>query len=132
MIFALTGAQIFDGYHFLSGHALVIQGEEIVELTPEENLDPTVKKIQLDGGFLSPGFIDLQINGAGGVLFNNAPTIDTLRIMNDTLCTFGVTSFLPTVITDDVGVTEQAINAVLKVNETQSRCSGYSYRRTIF
>jgi len=66
----------------------------------------------LAGAFLLPGFIDAQVNGGGGVLFNDAPTVDTIRAIGAAHRRFGTTSFLPTLISDEAAVVRSALDAV--------------------
>src|SRR6187402_3417771 len=66
----------------------------------------------LEGGFLLPGFIDTQVNGGGGVLFNDDPTVETIAAIGRAHRRFGTTGFLPTLISDDLHVVERAIFAV--------------------
>ena len=61
---------------------------------------------------LAPGFIDVQVNGGGGALFNTAPTIDSLRTMLKAHAGFGTTAMLPTVITDSVETMQRCANAI--------------------
>ena len=65
----------------------------------------------LDGQLLLPGFIDLQVNGGGGVLFNDAPTVETIRAIGAAHRDYGTTGFLPTLISDDLDVVAAAIAA---------------------
>ena len=65
----------------------------------------------LDGQLLLPGFIDLQVNGGGGILFNDAPTVETIRSIGVAHRDFGTTGFLPTLISDDLDVVAAAIAA---------------------
>ena len=78
MGFALTGARIFTGELFLDGHAVVIEGPRITAIVPDTELSD-IEHRQLAGGILAPGFIDVQVNGGGGALLNDAPTVDTVR-----------------------------------------------------
>jgi N-acetylglucosamine-6-phosphate deacetylase len=57
--------------------------------------------IDLDGGWLMPGFVDTQVNGGGGVLFNDAPSVEGIRAIGAAHAPFGTTAFLPTLISDD-------------------------------
>jgi N-acetylglucosamine-6-phosphate deacetylase len=66
----------------------------------------------LGGTGLVPGFIDCQVNGGGGVLFNDAPNVDTIRRIGAAHAKFGTTGFLPTLISDDVEVMRTAISSV--------------------
>jgi N-acetylglucosamine-6-phosphate deacetylase len=66
----------------------------------------------LAGALLLPGFIDVQVNGGGGVLFNDNPGIDSIRAIGQAHRRFGTTGFLPTLISDDLHVVARAIGAV--------------------
>jgi N-acetylglucosamine-6-phosphate deacetylase len=66
----------------------------------------------LDGGLLIPGFIDLQVNGGGGVFFNNAPTVDSIRSIGAAHRCYGTTGFLPTLISTSYQIMREAIAAV--------------------
>ncbi len=61
---------------------------------------------------LLPGFIDVQVNGGGGVLFNEAPTVETIRRIGAAHRRYGTTGFLPTLISDDPVVMRAALIAV--------------------
>ena len=70
------------------------------------------ERVDLDGKILLPGFIDTQVNGGGGVLFNDSPTVDAIAAIGAAHRRFGTTGFLPTLISDDLDVVERAIAAV--------------------
>src|SRR5690348_8705261 len=63
-------------------------------------------------GDLVPGFIDLQVNGGGGVLFNDDPTMEGIEAIGRAHRAFGTTGFLPTLISDDLDVIDRAMRAV--------------------
>ena len=65
----------------------------------------------MNGGCLVPGFIDLQVNGGGGVLFNNDTSVEAIASIGRAHRTFGTTGFLPTLISDDAAVMQRAIDA---------------------
>jgi N-acetylglucosamine-6-phosphate deacetylase len=88
--------------------ALVVEHGRIVGLSAA----PSGDHIDLDGGFLLPGFIDVQVNGGGGVLFNDAPTVDGIAAIAATHRRFGTTGLLPTLISDDLDVVDRAMRAV--------------------
>jgi N-acetylglucosamine-6-phosphate deacetylase len=93
--------------------AVLLDGERIVDLLPPS--DPRVRDAHqhdLRGAMLLPGFIDVQVNGGGGVLFNEAPTVETLRRIGAAHRRFGTTGFLPTLISDRVEVMRAALAAV--------------------
>ena len=112
MSFALTGAGVFDGESIRDGLAVVIEGVRIVEVVAVENLAKNIDKRVLKGGLLVPGFIDVQVNGGGGALLNDNPTITTVRRIAESHRKFGTTGMLPTVITDAPEVLSKAIAAV--------------------
>ena len=72
---ALVGARIFAGNIWHDEHALVVSNGNIKALVSANALPDTVSVQRLDGGMLLPGFIDTQVNGGGGVLFNDQPTV---------------------------------------------------------
>ena len=112
MAFALTGARIFDGDSFRDGHAVVIDGARITSVALSRELPTGMAKHDLGGGLLAPGFIDVQVNGGGGALLNDAPSVDTVARIATSHRKFGTTGLLPTVITDAPEVTLAAIDAV--------------------
>lgn len=112
MVKALIGARIFDGYQCLDNYAVVLNGEHIEHLLPCDQLPDDIDCIELDGGVLAPGFIDLQVNGGGGVLFNNAPDAETIETMLKGHRATGTTSMLPTLISDTTEQLQAGVKAV--------------------
>lgn len=112
MTVTLINARILTPHGFRSDLAVVIENGAIRELLPADQARTTDAVLyDLCGMSLVPGFIDCQVNGGGGVLFNNAPNVDALRRIGDTHRRFGTTSFLPTLISDDAQVMRAAIDA---------------------
>jgi N-acetylglucosamine-6-phosphate deacetylase len=109
--FALTGARIFDGERLLEGHAVVIEGGRIRALVRESRLEPVLPRHRIDG-LLAPGFIDVQVNGGGGVMFNDHPTQEGISRIAAAHRRFGTTGFMATLISDSRAKTEAAIAAV--------------------
>lgn len=96
---AYTGARIFDGESWWERSALVVNGDRIEGIIAADS--PTdAERRPLGGGILAPGFIDLQVNGAGGALFNLTPDLPTIRTICGAFARFGTTATLPTFITD--------------------------------
>jgi N-acetylglucosamine-6-phosphate deacetylase len=113
MTVALVNARVLADEGFVEGRAVVIEGERIAAVVPAG--DARVKAAErhdLGGAMLLPGFIDAQVNGGGGVLFNDAPTVETLRTIGAAHRRFGTTGFLPTLISDDLSAIAAAIEAV--------------------
>ena len=111
-----TGARLFDGERFLDDHALVVEGGTIRALVDLADRPRGGEEIDLGGGVLAPGFIDWQINGGGGVLFNAEPTVDAIARIAHAHRREGVTGFLPTVVTDAPAVLATALTAARKAH----------------
>lgn len=65
-------------------------------------------------GIISPGLVDLQVNGGGGVLLNETPTKEAIWDIAKAHRKYGTTGILPTVITDSVSVLSRAVDAVME------------------
>jgi len=87
------------------GHVLALAAEDDPRMAQAERRD-------LAGALLLPGFIDVQVNGGGGLLFNDAPTVETLRVIAQAHRRFGTTGLLPTLITDTAATMRAALDAV--------------------
>lgn len=94
---------------FAPGHGVGIEGSFIAAVLPPEACPPDA--VELDGD-LVPGFIDLQVNGGGGVLLNDQPTVDGVAAIAEAHRAYGTTGLLPTLISDDLAVVAAAIAAV--------------------
>ena len=99
MQYAFTNGVIYTGYEILYGHAVIVENDLIKAVVPEEELPNGIQQVNLNGNNLTAGFIDLQLNGCGGVMFNEQTTVGTLEIMQATNLKSGTTSYLPTFIT---------------------------------
>jgi len=110
--FALVPARVFTGERFLDRHAVVVANGVIADVVDVAALPPDMQRSEYPNQLLAPGWIDAQVNGGGGVLFNAEPTVDTLRRMAGTFASYGTTALLPTFITDHPGRMSLAIAAV--------------------
>ncbi len=125
-MYALVNGRIFSGYEILDNHAVVIAEGKIERVCPREALPANVEQRDVAGAVIAPGFIDLQLNGCGGVQFNDdidALSIETLEIMQRTNEKAGCTSFLPTLITSSDELMKRAIDtmrAYLKKHQNQA------------
>ncbi|WP_434761940.1 N-acetylglucosamine-6-phosphate deacetylase [Vibrio fortis] len=98
-MYALSNCKIYTGSDVLTNHAVVIENDLIKQVCPVSELPDGIEVRDLDGANLSPGFIDLQLNGCGGVMLNDEITAETMQIMHRANLKSGCTSFLPTLIT---------------------------------
>ena len=110
---ALINATLFTGESVHRNSSVIIENGLITDLVLDGRpaIDG-VTEIDLQGRCLAPGFIDIQVNGGGGVLFNNSPTVETLRAIGEAHARFGTTAFLPTLISDDYAVMRAAVDTV--------------------
>jgi N-acetylglucosamine-6-phosphate deacetylase len=109
----LRNARILTADGFRDDLALVIEDGRITALVSDAapQLGSAAEQVDLGGGWLLPGFIDAQVNGGGGVLFNNTPDVESLRTLAAAHRRFGTTALLPTLISDDAQVMRKAIDA---------------------
>lgn len=110
---AIIGADVFDGRNLQSGTSVLLNGDQIEGVVSERAVPPDIDVIYTDGGIVMPGFVDLQVNGGGGVLFNEDPCLKTLITMSEAHKQTGTRAFLPTLITDAPEQTEAAIEATI-------------------
>ncbi|OOG48664.1 N-acetylglucosamine-6-phosphate deacetylase [Rhodanobacter sp. C01] len=113
MTLALINGRVLTPDGWRNDLAVLLEGARIVDLLPLA--DPSVRSAtphDLHGAMLLPGFIDTQVNGGGGVLFNDAPTVETIRRIGAGHRRYGTTGFLPTLISDRVDVMRAALGAV--------------------
>ena len=75
-------AQPHDGITLQKGKALLCEDDQIIGIKDPEGLPAICKIRHLDGGYLMPGFVDLQVNGGGGVMFNDDQTLQTLEVIS--------------------------------------------------
>ncbi|WP_409440068.1 N-acetylglucosamine-6-phosphate deacetylase [Psychromonas sp. GE-S-Ul-11] len=119
-MYALVNGIIYSPESVLTDHAVIIEGQLINAIVPVADLPSSLAKIDLQGQHLSPGFIDLQLNGCGGVMFNGSESEQTLSIMHSANLKSGTTSFLPTFITDSDQGIEKAMAATRQYMQTTS------------
>lgn len=109
-MFVLSGARIFDGERLLDDHAVVVEGARIAAIVPHSDR-PDGAVQDLGGGLLAPGYIDVQVNGGGGVLFNDDPTPEGIGRIAAAHRRHGTIGLLPTLVTDTPQVMAAAIAA---------------------
>ncbi len=108
---AYLAAEILDGEVTHRDHALLVSEGRVEALLPRSDMPDEVSVRDLGAGLLAPGFVDLQVNGGGGVLFNDAPGVETIHTICQAHLKFGTTALLVTLVTADRATTAAAIEA---------------------
>jgi N-acetylglucosamine-6-phosphate deacetylase len=111
MMKVFWGARLFDGERMIDDHALLVEDGAVVAVVPVGQRPLGAEGFDLGGGILAPGLIDWQVNGGGGVLFNETTTVAGIRAIVEAHRTDGTTSLLPTLITDAPQKLEAALAA---------------------
>ncbi|GAC1301951.1 MAG: N-acetylglucosamine-6-phosphate deacetylase [Steroidobacteraceae bacterium] len=110
---ALTNGRLLTGGVIVRGQTLLVSGARIEALVaPQDPRCAAALVVDLKDQLLLPGFIDVQVNGGGGVLFNDEPDLESIRAIGAVHRRFGTTGFLPTVISDELDTIGRAIDAV--------------------
>lgn len=108
----LTGCRVFDGEAIHDDRAVLVEGDLILDLPGRGSAPGGAERVELPPeALLAPGFVDAQVNGAGGVLFNRTPTAEAALAIAAAMRPFGTTGLLPTFITDEAGSMRAAAEA---------------------
>jgi N-acetylglucosamine-6-phosphate deacetylase len=107
----LVNGRVLTPAGVVDGKGVVIENGAIAAILDAADVPAGARRQDLDGGLLVPGFIDTQVNGGGGVLFNDAPTVETIAAIGAAHRPYGTTGFLPTLISDDLAVVDRAMRA---------------------
>lgn len=107
-----VGARIHDGVNLHDDHAFLCHTDGSRSIIPRRDVPEDSPIHDLRGGTIVPGFVDLQINGGGGIMFNDDQSVDALRTIAAAHASIGTTAVLPTLITDTPARTKAAIAAV--------------------
>jgi N-acetylglucosamine-6-phosphate deacetylase len=106
-IFRLHVKKLFDGQNYIDDQVLTISDGKIIAFDSNTSQVDDVLE-----GLVVPGFIDLQVNGGGGALFNDSPSLKNIQTIITAHSKFGTTAMLPTLITDKISVMQQAADAM--------------------
>ena len=114
----LTNATVFTGEKVYENCSITVENGVVAQFVLDgAGTRRQTNAIDIQGRRLVPGFIDIQVNGGGGVLFNNAPTVRSLRQIAAAHARHGTTAFLPTLISDSFQVMRAALKAVRSAND---------------
>jgi N-acetylglucosamine-6-phosphate deacetylase len=106
-----SAPRIFDGEETHINSAVEVRDGKVAAVTAFGQIPTSADVTTFESGVIAPGFVDLQVNGGGGVLMNHAPTVETVRRICEAHRRFGTTSLLATLITDTPEVTRAALAA---------------------
>ncbi|PYB72507.1 N-acetylglucosamine-6-phosphate deacetylase [Rhizobium wuzhouense] len=98
--FAVTASRIYDGKRMHADAALIVEGEKIRAIVSQADVPAGMPRSGPPAALIAPGFIDLQVNGGGGALFNNDPTEAGIRTICEAHARYGTTALMVTFITD--------------------------------
>jgi N-acetylglucosamine-6-phosphate deacetylase len=122
---AILAGRVFDGATVAENAAVIIEGPRILAVVSRDAVPANMPRDVLpDGAWLVPGFIDVQVNGGGDVLFNDEPTPEGIRAIAAAHRRFGTTALLPTLITDAPETMPKALAAVEAVIDTEPSILG--------
>jgi N-acetylglucosamine-6-phosphate deacetylase len=114
---ALANGRVMTDRGLVDGLAVRLQGARIAAIGPVDDVIAGAEVRDLAGAMLLPGFIDTQVNGGDGLLFNDAPTRATIARIGAAHRPFGTTGFLPTLISDDLDTVRVAVEAARQAIE---------------
>jgi N-acetylglucosamine-6-phosphate deacetylase len=115
---AIAADFVFDGANLHRDQAVLVGGARVAGIVPRGRVPAGTDVHTLPGGaWLAPGFIDVQVNGGGDVLFNNQPDADAIATIVAAHRKSGTTSLLPTFITDTRDKMKAAVDAVRKASD---------------
>lgn len=118
--FAYINGKVLQKREFETGLAVIASESHIVKIIPAKDLSQeNYNIIDLKGHYLVPGFIDTQVNGGGGVLFNDSPDLEGIKAIVEAHRPFGTTGMLLTLISDEIEVIQQGISAVNEAIESE-------------
>lgn len=118
MLLAFRNGRLLTDGGIESDRMLLVRDGRIEHVSGPREVTGADQVIDLDGNLLVPGFIDTQVNGGGGRLFNDDPSVETIATIARAHRRFGTTGMLPTLISDDLDVVAQAIDAVRQAIES--------------
>jgi N-acetylglucosamine-6-phosphate deacetylase len=107
--YALRNGLIVTGGEVLRHKAIIVEDSIIIDIVNEDELPERIVKIDLNGNYVSPGFIDIQLNGIGGAYFGGDPTPEGLSIMEKAAMKQGTTGFLSTASTNSIELFQKMI-----------------------
>ena len=122
---AIAAPRIFDGSTWHDDSAVVFDGDTVIGIAAGSEVAADYDVTNLSSGYLAPGFVDLQVNGGGGVLLNDDPSVEAIERICRAHAPFGTTALLPTLITDTPQITGFAVAAAAEAMQSKvPGCAG--------
>ncbi len=112
MDYFFQNARIFNGEELVQGYGLLVENNKVMDIIANDQPPKRAQTITLNHGIITPGYVETQANGGGGVLFNDAPTIEGIKTILKAHRRFGTVAMLPTFITDTKEKMTLAVKAV--------------------
>jgi N-acetylglucosamine-6-phosphate deacetylase len=119
MLLAFTNGKLLTDAGIETGRTLLVRNGRVEAVIGARQVVGADRTIDLEGQLLAPGFIDVQVNGGGGVLFNDDPSVESIAAIGRSHRRFGTTGFLPTLISDDLDVVARGIEATRAAIESR-------------
>jgi N-acetylglucosamine-6-phosphate deacetylase len=113
---AFIADRLFDGERMTEGLALVVEDGKVAALLPASDVE-SAERIALGTRTIAPGFVDLQVNGGGGFMLGDCPTVAGMRDICAVHGRLGATGLLPTLITDTPETTRRVVEAGIAATE---------------
>ncbi|MFV0478828.1 MAG: N-acetylglucosamine-6-phosphate deacetylase [Parahaliea sp.] len=110
---ALLTSRLFDGEVFLEDQAVLLADDKIQALIPHHEIPVDYTHRVVIDGLLAPGLIDIQVNGGGGLLFNDQPDPAALQCISEAHRAAGTTSLVPTLISDQANIHRAGVAAAI-------------------
>jgi N-acetylglucosamine-6-phosphate deacetylase len=110
-LLALPARRIFDGERWHEDAALILRGDSVDAIVARDKIPARAEFVETGAEILCPGFIDIQVNGGGGVMLNDHPDVEAIETICRAHAPFGATALLPTLITDTPEITAQTVAA---------------------
>lgn len=114
---AVSATRLFDGHTYYQDSALVWEGQTIISIVPLEKLPPNIEHQHFEGALIAPGFIDLQVNGGGGVMFNSDISAAAMGTICEAHRAHGTAYLLPTLISSTPEDLSQALSSLQQAKQ---------------
>ena len=115
----ITGAKVFDGDELRDGLGILVDNETIAAVLPANQTPKQAKSVVLSGGILAPGFIDVQVNGGGGIMVIDDPSIPGIQKVVAAHRKFGTTNMMPTIMSDTKERMSHAVKLISHAAESE-------------